>query len=101
VDPGGVPDQFSFGIVDKNTLPIPTQGTANELLSVNIDSAVPNIDTFGSTPGSGFNIGAPGVTVVPEPASMGVAFASLCGIAALIRTRSARDRAIATTLPIA
>jgi hypothetical protein len=67
VDGGGTPDQFSFSILNGSGSNIKTQDPtgANSLLTVNIDSANPTIQTFASefTP-------APTATVVPEPATL-------------------------------
>jgi hypothetical protein len=67
VDGGGTPDQFSFSLLNGSGFNINTRDPteANSLLTVNIDSASPMIQTFGSdlTP-------APTATLVPEPATL-------------------------------
>jgi len=83
VDAGGTPDRFSFALLDASGGEIPTVGIANEFLGVDLSSPNPTIESYYSDGSlTDIVIGAPGVTVVPEPQStLGVAL--LCGLGAL------------------
>jgi len=79
-DPGGVPDELSFAILDSTGAEVATTGPASEFFSVTIDSANPTVLFYGSAPGAAFDIPAPSVTVasaVPEPGEMGLTLAWL------------------------
>jgi hypothetical protein len=68
LDPGGTPDQFSFAILDKTGVEIPTTGLGNALVTVDINSPNPVPQSFG-TASPTIQIAAPSVTPVPEPAA--------------------------------
>jgi hypothetical protein len=104
VDAGGVPDEFSFAILDSTGVEIPTEGLVSTgsdvFLNLNIDSpTTPSIASFASDParapaagGGPIDTGPPDVTVTavgtgtPEPATV-----FLSGVAlALITLRKAR-----------
>lgn len=70
---GGTPDQFSFAILDKTGVEIPTFGSAGEFLSIDINSTNPSIHLFTSDPsispaggGSGISI-SPLTNIVAQP----------------------------------
>jgi hypothetical protein len=83
VDAGGVPDRFTFALLDAGGHEIPTLGSADEFIGIDITSANPTIESYGSDPGrSLFSIGAPTISAVPEPASFW-AVAGVCGLGAV------------------
>lgn len=90
VDSGGIPDAFAFSILDANGFSIPTMDPsgADTLLTINIDSANPEILTYATDPsrntlggtGPAITMDAPVTSPVPEPASLlllGTGLASL------------------------
>ena len=83
VDAGGVPDLFSFAILDKGGIEIPTTSVDGALLEINIDSSHPTPLVFGSdpnTPASGgdlLNLAAP--LIAPEPGSIVLVLSALAG----------------------
>jgi hypothetical protein len=78
-DAGGVPDEFSFAILDNSGVEIPTVASFYDvLLQIDINSANPLVQTYGTDPnriptagGSSIDITAPAANevAVPEPAS--------------------------------
>ncbi len=90
------PDQFSFSLLDRSGLPIPTTdpSTADALLVVEVTSTTPTprvfrTDTSRTFPGgeSAFNFGPPVVTVmlVPEPSSLALMGIGLTAAGAALR----------------
>ncbi len=85
---GGTPDSFAFSILDNSGLPIPTQdplGT-DTLLSVDINSSNPSIQTFATDPneppqggGNPIQMSAPVVQVVPEPLTVTLLIVGIVG----------------------
>ncbi|MCZ2151160.1 MAG: NF038129 family PEP-CTERM protein [Bryobacterales bacterium] len=73
IDPGGTPDQLSFAILDSTLLELPTNGVANELLSITLNGTPPTVATYGTASGSPYSIAAPSVqqTDIPEPGGTG------------------------------
>jgi hypothetical protein len=93
VDAGGVPDEFSLGLLDNSGNEIPTTGPADALLAVDIDSPDPIVQTYGADAGR-TNIGlrAPTVISVPEPSPLAflatlAGMCSLWGIGSCLRGR--------------
>jgi hypothetical protein len=80
VDSGGIPDQFTFAVLDSTGVEIPTLSPFNVFVQIDIDSANPLVQTFGTdttrVPGAGggsIDISAPIATPfaeVPEPTSL-------------------------------
>ena len=100
LDSGGVPDEFSFAILDSTGVEIPTQGLASiasdVFLDLNIDSSIsPTILSFASDPtrspaagGGPITTGSPIVTETagpPEPATVFLAGISLAALAVWTR----------------
>jgi hypothetical protein len=77
VDSGGMPDEFIMSILDNTFTPVPTTASSalSPFLVVDIDSAKPTVQTFGSDPtqipadGGPISMNAPTISTVPEPAS--------------------------------
>ena len=103
VDAGGTPDQFSFSILDNTLTELPTMGFFDVFAVLDIDSANPFPQTFGSDPsrppaggGSGITMAAPQATLAtPEPSSfillgIGLAFHILLRL----RSRTANRPAV-------
>lgn len=92
---GGIPDAFSFAILDSHGWEIPTFSPSGALLQMDLAGGAPSFQTFASDPSqapAGISVPAPIVgaasTVVPEPgewAAMGVLGAGLAGL--LVRAR--------------
>ncbi len=86
VDAGGVPDEFTFAILDNTGAEIPTLGLFDTLLLADIDSSSPTLFAFGSdtsrgtaATGEAIALDAPIVTSpVPEPSALWV---PACGLA--------------------
>jgi hypothetical protein len=100
-DSGGVPDEFSFAILDRSGFEIPTVAPANALLIIDINSPT-TISTFrtdtSQSPSAGgppIDIAAPRVTPlvsnVPEPKSLLLLATGLLGVALTVRS-SERNR---------
>ncbi len=79
VDPGGVPDEFSFGILDSSGFEIPALGPGDSLLLADISSASPVLQGYGSdvtrnaAGGAPIDLSAPAITPAastPEPATL-------------------------------
>lgn len=85
VDAGGVPDEFSLGLLDESGSEIPTTGPGDALLVVDIASEYPIIQTYGADASrTDIGLGAPIVTaVVPEPSPMAF-LATLTGLCSLL-----------------
>ncbi len=90
VDSGGVPDEFSFAILDKTNSEIPSTGLGDALVLVDIDSANPTLLSFPSdtsrNAGGGKPIALAAATitpaVVPEPSQVWLAAAATVLLAA-------------------
>jgi hypothetical protein len=68
LEPGGIPDQLSMGILAAG-VGLPTE-FFDAFFTIDVSSIDPAIQSFASDPSSGLTIGAPAVTPVPEPASL-------------------------------
>jgi hypothetical protein len=79
-DAGLTPDAFVFAILDNNLMNIPTTGSGDSLLLINIGGAAPAIQTGASISPAGVS-----VTVVPEPSAL--AYAALGLALACVRAR--------------
>lgn len=83
VDAGPTPDRFTFALLDKNGFEVPTLGFADEFLGVDLNSANPTIETYGTdTSRTLLDIAAPTTAPIPEPNSALLA-ALLCGCGAV------------------
>ena len=89
--PGGIPDSFSFFLLDNTQLPYPTSdpfGT-NSIFEIDIDSQSPSPSVFTSSFGS-----ATVSSSTPEPSVLGLVFAGLvmlgCGSRAFISANERR-----------
>lgn len=97
VDAGGVPDEFSFSILDSGFTEIPTLGFFDVFLLADIDSNHPVPSGFASDSsrntaagGAPVDLDAPlirEVTEVPEPAGAGLAALSLLAAGLIMRIR--------------
>lgn len=115
VDAGGAPDEFSFAILDRSGSEIPSQGAADALLLVDIDSPNPTPRSFASdtsrSTASGEPIALTAATVtlaaVPEPSPIALLAAGLVMLAmarfggglSAARFRTARAFRSAALLP--
>jgi len=77
VDAGGVPDEFTFAILDSSGAAIPTLGPFDTLLIADIDSSQPTPYTYGSdttrgtlATGNPLQLPAPVITAAPEPSTL-------------------------------
>jgi hypothetical protein len=82
LDAGGVPDQFTFAILDSSGSELPTESFFNVFVEIDIDSSNPAVLTFASNPtqspiagGPPIDIAAPtatpsGTPSIPEPGSL-------------------------------
>lgn len=83
LDPSGIPDLFTLGILDSKWNQLPTMGFAGEFLDVSlVGGSSPQIFTFGSAPGSEPSLSAPVVqgqstTPAPEPSALWLMFAGV------------------------
>jgi hypothetical protein len=90
VDAGGVPDEFSFAILDKTAHEIPSTGLGDALVLVDINSAHPTLLSFPSDTSRNAGGGAPIAlaaatitpAVVPEPSLTWLAAAGTVLLAA-------------------
>jgi len=82
VDAGGIPDQFSFAILDNTLSEIPTVGMADAFLAVDIDSTSPTIQTYRSDLSrTSLDIPAPTINAaVPEASTF---WAGACALGVL------------------
>lgn len=87
LDVGGTPDQFSFAILDSLGFEIPTLGTVNTFVTIDINSAAPPILTFPSDPttppaagGPPIDIAMPQAQLVPEPTSFSLLAVGTLGL---------------------
>ena len=95
VDAGGIPDEFSFAILDGTGVEIPTLGPADSLASIDLLSDGPLVSVYagdGNRPPVGggpvIALNAPSASSpVPEPKSIGLALVGLTVIAASRRPR--------------
>jgi hypothetical protein len=79
VDAGGTPDEFSFALLDKNLIDIPTTSATNAFLVVDITSANPSLQIFAAmAPYSA--IGAPALNLSQATPESGV-LSLLAGLA--------------------
>jgi len=78
VDAGPTPDQFSFAIF-LDGLEIATAGPASELLSIDLDSATPIINTYAGIDPN-FPLAAPQAAIVPEPGTLLLLATGLIGL---------------------
>jgi hypothetical protein len=85
-DTGGIPDLFSFAILDNTGSAIPTDGPANALLVADLQAGT--VQTFSGI-GDFAGVSALSVVAVPEPGSVGL-LASSAGGLLLLRRRSRR-----------
>ena len=94
-DAGGTPDLFTVAILDSSLSELPTNGVANEFISITLD-ATPTIATFASVKGAPYAINAPSVTPlpasVPEPSALWLTGGALF---ALYTSRTSARRAAA------
>jgi hypothetical protein len=95
LDSGGIPDGFGFSIGDKTGQAIPTLSFSDVFVEIDMDSAHPLVQTFGSDTsrlpaggGGPIAIGAPTLAAVPEPSSL----ALTCGVFGFIVACSWRRR---------
>jgi len=88
-DAGTTPDTFAFAILDGNTNNIPTNGPADALATLDLNStslSVSNVQTYSST---GPDTGGVTVAVVPEPSSIAMIGLGLAGLYSFKRRRRA------------
>lgn len=94
-DAGVTPDLFTVAILDSSFSELPTNGVANEFISITLDGK-PTIAAFGSKHGAPYVIDAPSVTPlsgsVPEPSALWLAGGALF---ALYTSRTSARRAAA------
>jgi hypothetical protein len=73
IDPGGVPDEFTFSILDNSGTELPTLGFFDVFVQLDISSAKPTPQSFASDTsraaagGAPVDLSAPSISAVPEP----------------------------------
>lgn len=99
VDAGGVPDQFSFSILDSSGAALPTRGLGmiglDSFMTVDIDSDTPQARAFAAdmfrfpeAGGPAIDLAAPAVQVVPEPQTWMLLGGALVSLAVMRRRRN-------------
>ena len=96
IDAGGVPDEFSFAILDHTGAEIPTLGPFDVMLLADINSSNPSLlgfasDTSRNPAGGGapISLGAPVVTsAVPEPSAGWLLLGAVAMLTGRARSRS-------------
>lgn len=99
VDAGGIPDQFSFSILDSSGAALPTRGLGmvgiDSFITIDIDSDTPQARAFAAdmfrfpeAGGPAIDLAAPSVQVVPEPQTWILLSGALISLAAMRRRRS-------------
>jgi hypothetical protein len=100
-DVGGIPDRFTFFILDSSGVPLPTMAPYGDyFFGADLYSTGAILDAYGSDPsrapsvGNPVSIPAPTISAVPEPSTvclLGGALAMMVGLAARSR-KSGRQR---------
>jgi hypothetical protein len=77
---GGTPDQFTFAILDNLGFPIPTMFPSGALMTIDIVTPNPDVNTYATDPGTPPTAGGPGITMnapqytvvgaIPEPTTV-------------------------------
>jgi hypothetical protein len=98
VDAGGVPDEFTLGILDNTNSEIPTLGLFDTVLLAYIDSSQPTLFSYGSDPSRGtaatgetLSLSAPVITspttATAEPSALWLSAGALALLALRRRSR--------------